>query len=125
MRCQSAAMLSSASSRPQERVRPTRPRSGRARRHQLAHPADEVAREVTISGGVVGLTRIEFDLLDALTATPRVVVSRTALLEGIWGANWYGDDHVMDFHLSNLRRKIGAGYVRTVRGVGYRTGDGT
>jgi len=80
---------------------------------------------VTISGGVVGLTRIEFDLLDALTATPRVVVSRTALLEGIWGANWYGDDHVVDVHLSNLRRKIGAGYIRTVRGVGYRTGDGT
>jgi DNA-binding response OmpR family regulator len=86
---------------------------------------DTGAREVTISGGVVGLTRIEFDLLDALTATPRVVVSRTALLEGIWGANWYGDDHVVDVHISNLRRKIGAGYIRTVRGVGYRMGDGT
>ncbi len=86
---------------------------------------DPGAREVTIDGALVGLTRIEFDLLDALTATPRVVVSRSDLLEGIWGANWYGDDHVVDVHISNLRRKIGKGYIRTVRGVGYRMGDGT
>lgn len=86
---------------------------------------DAAAREVRVGGEVVGLTRIEFDLLDALTVSPRVVVSRTALLEGIWGANWYGDDHVVDVHISNLRRKIGAGYVRTVRGVGYRMGDGS
>lgn len=86
---------------------------------------DPAAREIRVDGEVVGLTRIEFDLLDALTAAPRIVVSRTALLEGIWGANWYGDDHVVDVHISNLRRKIGGGYVRTVRGVGYRMGDGT
>jgi DNA-binding response OmpR family regulator len=85
---------------------------------------DPGGREVRVGGEVVGLTRIEFDLLEVLTATPRVVVSRSALLEAIWGANWYGDDHVVDVHISNLRRKIGAGYVRTVRGVGYRMGDG-
>ena len=46
---------------------------------------DVGAREATIAGRVVGLTRIEFDLLDALTATPRMVVSRTALLEAHLG----------------------------------------
>jgi DNA-binding response OmpR family regulator len=86
---------------------------------------DPGGREVRIGGEVVALTRIEFDLLEALTATPRVVVSRATLLETIWGANWYGDDHVVDVHISNLRRKIGSGYVRTVRGVGYRMGDGS
>ena len=86
---------------------------------------DAAAREVRVNGEVVALTRIEFDLLDALTLQPRVVVTRAALLEGIWGASWYGDDHVVDVHISNLRRKIGAGYVRTVRGVGYRMGDGS
>lgn len=86
---------------------------------------DAGAREVRVDGEVVPLTRIEFDLLDALTLQPRVVVTRAALLEGIWGANWYGDDHVVDVHISNLRRKIGSGYVRTVRGVGYRMGDGS
>ncbi len=86
---------------------------------------DAAAREARVDGEVVALTRIEFDLLDALTLQPRVVVTRAALLEGIWGANWYGDDHVVDVHISNLRRKIGAGYVRTVRGVGYRMGDGS
>lgn len=80
---------------------------------------------MTIAGRVIGLTRIEFDLLAALTATPRVVVSRTALLEGVWGADRYGDDHVVDVHMSNLRRKIGAGRIRTVRGVGYRMEDGS
>ena len=86
---------------------------------------DAAAREARVDGEVVALTRIEFDLLDALTLQPRVVVTRAALLEGIWGANWYGDDHVVNVHISNLRRKIGAGYVRTVRGVGYRMGDGS
>lgn len=86
---------------------------------------DPGAREVRVGGRPVALTRIEFDLLETLTATPRVVVSRATLLESIWGGNWFGDDHVVDVHISNLRRKIGRGYVRTVRGVGYRMGDGS
>jgi DNA-binding response OmpR family regulator len=84
---------------------------------------DPATREVHVGGRPVSLTRIEFDLLDVLSTDPKVVVSKGRLLERIWGPNWYGDDHVVDVHVSNLRRKIGPALIRTVRGVGYRLGD--
>ena len=84
---------------------------------------DPATREVQIGGAPVSLTRIEFDLLDVLLTDPKVVVSKGRLLERVWGPNWYGDDHVVDVHVSNLRRKIGPSLIRTVRGVGYRLGD--
>ena len=72
----------------------------------------------------VELTRIEFDILDVLSARPRMVHSRAMLRERVWGEDWYGDDHVVDVHIANLRKKIdlgeGPSHVRTVRGVGYR-----
>ena len=81
------------------------------------------AREVEIDGQLVELTRIEFDLLDTLSASPKVVFTRAQLLERVWGPDWYADDHVVDVHVANLRKKIdrpGAkSIVRTVRGVGY------
>ena len=84
---------------------------------------DPASREVHVDGMPVTLTRIEFDLLDVLSADPKVVVSKARLLERVWGPNWYGDEHVVDVHMSNLRRKIGSSLIRTVRGVGYRLGD--
>ena len=91
---------------------------------------DPLAREVFRGDRKIDLTRIEFDLLDVLSSNPRMAFSRPVLLERVWGPDWYGDDHVVDVHVSNLRKKIGddpssPGYVRTVRGVGYRMGDGT
>ena len=81
------------------------------------------AREVEIEGLLVELTRIEFDLLDTLSATPKAVFTRAQLLERVWGPDWYSDDHVVDVHVANLRKKIDRSgtksVVRTVRGVGY------
>ena len=84
---------------------------------------DLATREVFVGGRPVTLTRIEFELLDVLSADPRVVMTKGRLLERVWGPNWFGDDHVVDVHVSNLRRKIGAPFIQTVRGVGYRLGD--
>ena len=89
---------------------------------------DPGAREVRLGSRVVELTRTEFDLLDALSARPRLAFSRGQLLEQVWGSQWYGDDHLVDVHVANLRRKIGDDpkaprYVLTVRGVGYRMGE--
>jgi DNA-binding response OmpR family regulator len=88
---------------------------------------DPVAREARVGGRLVELTRTEFDLLDALSAEPRVAFSRRRLMERVWGGDWYGDEHVVDVHVAHLRRKLGDDaqrprYVRTVRGVGYRIG---
>jgi len=90
---------------------------------------DAPAREVQLDDVTLELTRIEFDLLDTLTAAPRVAFSRAQLLERVWGENWFGDDHLVDVHISNLRRKLAddprsPDFVCTVRGVGYRMGAG-
>ena len=90
---------------------------------------DPEAREVLRDGEPVALTRTEFDLLDALSERPRVVFTREQLLERVWGGEWFGDEHVVDVHVANLRHKLGDSgdrprYVETVRGVGYRMGGG-
>ena len=90
---------------------------------------DPLGREVRVGGRPVELTRLEFDLLDALSERPRVVFTRGQLLERVWGPTWFGDEHVVDVHVANLRRKLGDDgrnprYIRTVRGVGYRMGTG-
>jgi len=86
---------------------------------------DVAAREVRMAGEEVPLTRIEFDLLGTLTAAPRQTFTRSMLLDAVWGPDWHGDDHLVDVHLANLRRKLGDDprsprYIRTVRGIGYR-----
>jgi len=91
---------------------------------------EPAAREVRVNQELVNLTRTEFDILDTLSARPQRVFERPHLLKQVWGGDWFGDDHVIDVHVANLRRKLGddpaaARYVRTVRGVGYRMGDGT
>jgi DNA-binding response OmpR family regulator len=88
---------------------------------------DPESREVTLAGAAVPLTRTEFDLLAAFMARPRRVWDREALARRLWRTDWPGDDHVIDVHVANLRRKLGddarAGrWVQTVRGVGYRFG---
>ena len=80
---------------------------------------------VRIAGEPVGLSSIEFDLLTALAANPSLTLSREQLLRRVWGPNWFGDDHVIDVHISNLRRKLRDNaqtpkYIRTVRGFGFR-----
>ena len=87
---------------------------------------DIAAREVTVAGEMADLTRIEFDLLDTFSANPKVVFNRQQLLDRVWGPGWFGDDHVVDVHIANLRKKIdltgSKSWVRTVRGVGYAMG---
>ncbi len=83
---------------------------------------DVDARVVSVNGAKVDLTKIEFDLLDALTERPGSVLTRAQLLSTVWGEHYFGDDHVVDVHIANLRKKIDSGKpsrVRTVRGVGY------
>ena len=86
---------------------------------------DLVNRTVHVAGCAVALTRTEFDLLATLITQPHRVVSRAQLLQLVWGTSWVGEDHLIDVHMSNLRRKLGdtprcATYLRTVRGQGYR-----
>jgi len=86
---------------------------------------DPRRRTVTLHDTSVLLTAIEFDLLATLIREPGVVLSRQRLLDRVWGMDFVGDEHVVDVHLANLRRKLGDDpirptFIETVRGVGYR-----
>jgi DNA-binding response OmpR family regulator len=86
---------------------------------------DTGRHEIRLDDTEVSATRIEFSLLEHLCRRPTEVASRTELLESVWGPNWVGDTHVVDVHLSNLRRKPDKAapelrVVHTVRGVGFR-----
>jgi DNA-binding response OmpR family regulator len=90
---------------------------------------DGEAREAMLDGDAVELTRTEFDLLNVLAQRPGHAFSRRQLIDAVWGENWHSDDHLVDAHIVHLRRKLGddaatGRYVRTVRGVGYRMGEG-
>lgn len=90
---------------------------------------DPVGRDVWLGGEPVALTRTEFDVLAALAEHPQMAFSRRQLIETVWGGAWVGDEHLVDVHVGHLRRKLGddpseGKYVRTVRGVGYRMGQG-
>ena len=90
---------------------------------------DAEGRDVWVDDQQVGLTRTEFDILDALSARPNVALSRRQIIDAVWGAGWVGDDHVVDVHVANLRKKLHdpptePRYILTVRGVGYRMGAG-
>jgi DNA-binding response OmpR family regulator len=86
---------------------------------------DEPRHEVRVDGAAVELTATEFGVLAFLARDPGVVVSRATLLDRIWGPEFVGDDHLVDVHVANLRRKLGDDpaeprFVETVRAVGYR-----
>jgi DNA-binding response OmpR family regulator len=86
---------------------------------------DRRRREVTVSGRPVELTALEFAILETLARDPGVVLSRQQLLDAVWGVDFVGDDHVLEVHVGNLRRKLSDDpgrprFVETVRGIGYR-----
>jgi two-component system OmpR family response regulator len=82
-------------------------------------------RELRVGDEEVLTTRIEFSLFEQLCRRPTEVCTREDLLDAVWGPKWVGDTHVVDVHLSNLRRKLdratpGTKVIHTVRGVGFR-----
>jgi DNA-binding response OmpR family regulator len=91
---------------------------------------DVAGREVRLDGEPVELTRTEFDVLEVLSGRPKLVFSRRQLIDAVWDQTWVGDEHLVDVHVAHLRRKLGDDassprYVRTVRGIGYRIGEGS
>jgi DNA-binding response OmpR family regulator len=80
---------------------------------------DPQTRRVTVAGDPVHLTPTEFDLLRVLAARPGAVLTREQLLAEVWGWRDGSGHRTVDSHIRGLRRKLGAGRVRTVHGIGY------
>ena len=84
---------------------------------------DTARREARVAGSVVPLATREFELLRFLASNAGLALSRRQLLEGVWGADWYGDERTVDAHVRQLRKKLGDDLpLATVWGVGYRLG---
>ncbi len=83
------------------------------------------AHTVTVDGEPVALTLKEFDLLRALMANEGRVLSRSQLLEEVWGVTYVGETRTVDVHIQTLRQKLARvregvdALITTVRGVGY------
>ena len=84
---------------------------------------DSGRREVTIpDGSVVRPTAREFDLLWYLAEHQGLVLSRSQLLEAVWGYDYFGETRTVDVHVRQLRKKLPEVPIETVWGVGYRIG---
>jgi two-component system response regulator MprA len=106
----------------------------RVRRHAEPGAVEEIltfadlslnvsTREVFRGDRPVELTRTEFDLLETMMRSPRHVLSRSRLLEDVWGYDFGRSSNSLDVYVSYLRRKTEEGgetrLVQTVRGVGF------
>ena len=82
---------------------------------------DRGRREASVGGNVVPLATREFDLLAFLIDNQGLALSRQQLLDGVWGADWIGDERTVDVHVRQLRKKLGTELpLATVWGIGYR-----
>ena len=102
------------------------------RRHRLSQSRrlrvgdlqlDRETREVWRADHPIDLTPREFELLAALMAHPRQVLTREQILKAVWGFDFEPSSNSLDVYVMYLRRKTEAGgeprLVHTVRGVGY------
>jgi two-component system OmpR family response regulator len=90
---------------------------------------DLLRRAVTRSGRSIDLQPREFQLLEYLMRHAGQVVTRTMLLESVWGYHFDPQTNVIDVHMSRLRSKIDKDFdqslLHTVRGAGYRLEAGS
>ena len=84
---------------------------------------DLLRREVSRSGEILNLTPQEFVLLEYLCRNAGRVVTRSMILDGVWGMRIQPDTNVVDVHIYRLRGKVDTSgrqpLIRTLRGVGY------
>ncbi len=80
-------------------------------------------RKVTRAGKEIKLTVKEFAILEYLMRNPNQVISRSQILDHLWGSDFDSFSNVIDVHVKNLRKKVGNGrrkLIETIRGIGYR-----
>ena len=80
---------------------------------------------VTINGSTIALPLKEFELLEFLVRNSGRVLTRTQLIDRVWGSDYFGDTKTLDVHVKRLRAKIEADpanpvYIQTIRGLGYK-----
>jgi len=85
---------------------------------------DLAARTVLRAGRRVDLTQREWALFEAFVQRPGQVISKAQLEDRLYAFGAEVESNTIEVHVSRLRKKLGAGVVETMRGLGYRLGDG-
>lgn len=80
-------------------------------------------RTATWKGQVIPLTNREFWLLETLVRKKGQIVSRERLEEALYGWGDEIDSNTVEVYIHHLRRKLGTGLIRTVRGLGYHLAE--
>lgn len=95
--------------------------SGHARPELVCGPLrlDINTARATMDGAPIQLTAQEFRILSYLMHHPDRIVSRTELMEHVYDRHFESDSNVLEVLVGRIRRKVGAGLIRTVRGQGY------
>jgi two-component system response regulator QseB len=104
------------------RIRALRRRSGGRAAPLVEHGRlvlDPASHEVRLDGTPVTLSAREFALLHALLEHPGRPLSRTQLEERLYGWGEEVESNAVEVHVHALRRKLGAEWIKTLRGVGY------
>lgn len=86
---------------------------------------DPLKREVILNGKDLGLTAKEFALLEYMMKSTGIALSRNAILDHVWGYDFFGDSRTVDVHIRRLREKVeddptNPHRIVTVAGVGYK-----
>ena len=86
---------------------------------------DTARHQATINGSLVGLPLKEFELLEFLMRNAGRVLTRSQLIDRVWGGDYFGDTKTLDVHIKRLRSKIEADpanpvLIQTIRGLGYK-----
>jgi two-component system response regulator RegX3 len=86
---------------------------------------DVERHQVMISDELVALPLKEFELLEFLVRNSGRVLTRTQLIDRVWGSDYFGDTKTLDVHVKRLRAKIEKDpanpvYIQTIRGLGYK-----
>ena len=88
---------------------------------------DPASHEAWTPGETLDLTATEFDVLWELARHAGRVLTREQMIDRVWGANFYGNERVVDVYVGQVRRKLeeatGRRLIQTVRGVGYKFVD--
>ncbi|NLU67100.1 response regulator transcription factor [Streptomyces sp. HNM0574] len=100
-----------------------RTRGARAALTLGALTVDPGTRRVTVGPREVELTAKEFAVLEYLAVRAGEVVSKSEILAHVWDFAYEGDVNIVEVYVSALRRKLGPGWIATVRGAGYRLVD--
>jgi two-component system alkaline phosphatase synthesis response regulator PhoP len=81
---------------------------------------DREKYEVIKNGVSIELPRKEFELLSLLASRPGKVFGRDEILDKVWGSEVVVGGRTIDVHVRKLREKVGEGYIKTIKGVGYK-----